>query len=320
MKNVLKVDPHAPQRDAITRAAKILQGGGLVAFPTETVYGLGAHALNSQAVRKIFIAKERPDWDPLIVHVRDLHMARPLMKRLSAQFEMLTSRFWPGALTLVVEKAEQVPGEVTAHRPTVALRMPWHPVAAALLAAANLPVAAPSANRFGRPSATRAKHVADDLGDRVDLILDAGPTPIGVESTVLDLTRSPPAILRPGGVTREELANVLGDVTIARGVEKESAAVGRAAPGMALKHYAPSARVELFDSPDELEARANELREGRQRVGKIRDVRADTLFTRLRALDAAGAEVILCLLPPREGIGLALRDRLLRAAGKGGEQ
>jgi L-threonylcarbamoyladenylate synthase len=318
MKNVTKVDPHAPQRDVIARGAKILQTGGLVAFPTETVYGLGAQALNPQAVRKIFVAKERPDWDPLIVHVRDLKMARPLMKRLLPQFELLTSRFWPGALTLVVEKSTQVPAEVTAGRPTVALRMPWHPVAAALLEAADMPIAAPSANRFGRPSPTLAEHVVSDLGDRVDLILDAGPTPLGVESTVLDLTQSPPAILRPGGVTREQLVEVLGNLAVADGVTDEVAAKGLAGPGMTLKHYAPLARVELFESTDQLDLRANELRATRARVAEFRDPSAETLFARLRELDANGADVILCLLPLPQGIGLAVRDRLLRAAGRGG--
>jgi len=318
MKNVAKVDPHAPQRDVINRAAKILKAGGLVAFPTETVYGLGAHALDPKAVRRIFAAKQRPEWDPLIVHVRDLMMARPMMKRLLPRFELLTSRFWPGALTLVVEKVAQVPVEVTAHRATIALRMPWHPVAAALLAAAQCPIAAPSANRFGRPSPTCAEHVVEDLADRVDLILDAGPSPMGVESTVLDLTQSPPAILRPGGVTREELEAVVGPVRVAPGVTDEVVRDGLAGPGMTLKHYAPRARVELFESTSELDARANELRAAHARVAEIRDPRAESLFAQLRASDAAGAEVILCLLPTSHGIGLAVRDRLLRAAGKAG--
>ena len=181
MKNLVKVDPQAPQRDTIESAAAILRSGGLVAFPTETVYGLGAHALDAAAVRKIFAAKERPDWDPLIVHVSSIGMAASLAKTLPEAFETLTERFWPGPLTLVVEKDARVPDEVTARRSTVAVRMPRHPVAAALLAAANLPIAAPSANRFGRPSPTRAEHVVADLGQRVDLILDAGPTPMGVE-------------------------------------------------------------------------------------------------------------------------------------------
>jgi L-threonylcarbamoyladenylate synthase len=209
---------------------------------------------------------------------------------------------------LAVAKAACVPEEVTARRNTVALRMPRHPVAQALLAAAQLPIAAPSANRFGRPSPTRAEHVADDLGDRVDLILDAGPTELGVESTVLDLTQSPPVILRPGGVTREEL----GGLRVVGGVADEVAAKGLVGPGMTLKHYAPRAAVELFENEAALRARAGELR-GR-RVGVLTPT-AQNLFAELRRLDAEGVEVILCVLPPAEGIGLAVRDRLLRAAG-----
>ncbi len=320
MTRLLKVDPQSPQRDAIERAAAVLRAGGLVAFPTETVYGLGAHALDPEAVRKIFTAKQRPDWDPLIVHVRDMAMARPLMKRLRPQFELLASRFWPGALTLVTEKAAQVPAEVTARRPTVALRMPWHPVAAALLAAADLPIAAPSANRFGCPSPTRAEHVVEDLGDRIDLILDAGPTPMGVESTVLDLTQSPPAILRPGGVSREELEKVLGNVSLASSISDEPAAEGLRSPGMTTKHYAPRATVELFENAQLQASRADELRRASKRVGIVdtsgnAERLAQTLFAQLRDLDAQGVDVILCVLPPREGVGLAVRDRLLRAAG-----
>jgi len=320
MKNVVKVDPQSPQPQVIERAAGILRAGGLVAFPTETVYGLGAHALDAAAVRKIFAAKDRPGWDPLIVHVRDLAMARPLMKRLLPQFELLASRFWPGPLTIVVEKSSEIPAEVTAHRPTVALRMPWHPVAAALLAAAGLPIAAPSANRFGRPSPTRAEHVVEDLADRVDLILDAGPTPLGVESTVVDVTQSPPAILRPGGVSRERLAEVLGDVRLATSVADEILGEGLASPGMTAKHYAPRATVELFETAKQLQTRADELRGQGKQVGFLTitdDIErlAHTLFAQLRTLDAQGVDVILCVLPPSQGLGLAVRDRLLRAAG-----
>ena len=301
----------------IAHAAEILRAGGLVAFPTETVYGLGANALNPAAVRKIFAAKERPDWDPLIVHVSGRAMAHTLAREAPPLLERLAKTFWPGPLTLVVGKAPIVPDEVTARRPTVALRMPRHPVAQALLAAADCPIAAPSANRFGRPSPTRAGHVRDDLGDRVDLILDAGPTELGVESTVLDLTQSPPAILRPGGVTREQLMALLGAVTVTGGVADEIAARGLAGPGMLWKHYAPRAAVELFADEAALRARAGQLR-GR-RVGVLAEKNLDRLahdlFAELRRLDDEGAEVILCLLPPASGLGLAIRDRLLRAAG-----
>lgn len=319
-RNVVTVDARFPDRVTIQRAAEILRNGGLVAFPTETVYGLGAHALDKTAVRKIFSAKDRPDWDPLIVHVRDMEMARPLMKRLQPQVEMLASRFWPGPLTLVVERAAHVPDEVTACRPTVALRMPWHPVAAALLGAAKLPIAAPSANKFGCPSPTRAEHVAADLGDRVDLILDAGPTPLGVESTVLDLTSSPPAILRPGGVTVEQLKTALRDVVVGQSVTEELAKKGLASPGMTIKHYAPRAVVELFEEEEALATRARQLEQQGKHIGIIRrdedlEAMARTLYARLRDLDTQGVDMILCALPRPKGLGLAVRDRLMRAAG-----
>ena len=295
-----------PTTANIARAAEILCAGGLVAFPTETVYGLGANALDPVAVRKIFTAKERPDWDPLIVHVSGLEMARRLTtQELPAD---LTERFWPGPLTLVVRKAACVPDEVTARRATVALRMPRHPVAQALLAAAKCPIAAPSANKFGRPSPTRAEHVLADLGDRVDLILDTGPTELGVESTVLDLTQSPPVILRPGGVTREQL----GGLRVAGGVADEVAAKGLAGQGMTVRHYAPRGTVELFEDEAALQARAGELRD--RRVGLLTPT-AENLYAEMRRLEAEGAEVILCLLPPPTGMGLAIRDRLRRAAG-----
>jgi L-threonylcarbamoyladenylate synthase len=317
---VVSVDPQSPRRDVIDRAAAILRAGGLVAFPTETVYGLGAHALDPRTVCKIFVAKQRPGWDPLIVHVRDLAMAQSLVKGPSPQLDLLAGRFWPGALTVVLNKASQVPDEVTAGRGTVALRVPRHPVAEALLAAADLPIAAPSANKFGRPSPTRAEHVVEDLCDQVDLILDAGSTPLGVESTVLDLTQTPPAILRPGGVSREELERILGPVALASSVSDELAAHGLCGPGMTTKHYAPRAAIELFEDARSQAARADELRRASKRVGIVdssadADRLARTLFAQLRDLDAQGVDVILCVLPPPEGVGLAVRDRLLRATG-----
>jgi len=293
MRNVVPASP-----EHIARAADILRAGGLVAFPTETVYGLGANALNPAAVRKIFAAKERPDWDPLIVHVGSMEMARGLATEIP---ETLTKRFWPGPLTLVLRKLPCVPAEVTAGKSTVALRMPKHPVAAALLAAAQLPIAAPSANRFGRPSPTRAEHVWEDLGNRVDLILDGGPTEIGVESTILDLTQTPPVILRPGGIPREQLDNA----AIAPPVADEHVI----APGMTFKHYAPRARVEIFETETALRDRAAQM----PHAG-ILIPHAHTLFAQLREMDAQGVEVILALLPPPDGLGLAVRDRLTRAA------
>ena len=341
---VAKINFSFPQRRWLQKAATILRTGGLVAFPTETVYGLGADALNPTAIEKIFRAKQRPGWDPLIVHVRDLAMAESLAREVPVIFRQLADQFWPGPLTLVVKKAAHVPDAVTAGRPNVALRLPRHPVAAALLAEAGLPIAAPSANLFGRPSPTRAEHVVTDLGARVDLILDAGPTLLGVESTVLDLTQSPPAILRPGGVTREQLEALIGPVGLAPSVADELARQGLAGPGMTRQHYAPQGCVELFegDRPavtDRLSARAAELRQGGHCVAALVSDEmlpavepvvelvanfgawgdwaslAQRLFAAFRVFDAQGAVVILCVLPPAEGIGLAVRDRLQRAQG-----
>ena len=332
--NIVKVNPEFPQRVHLQKAATLLRRGGLVAFPTETVYGLGADALDPKAVARIFKAKQRPTWDPLIVHVRDFAMAQSLAKEFPVS---IAEKFWPGPLTLVAVKTSKVPDEVTAGRPNVAIRMPRHPVAKMLLTEAGLPIAAPSANKFGRPSPTRAEHVIEDLGADVDLILDAGPTPMGVESTVLDLTQTPPAILRPGGVTREEIEAVIGPVTLAASVADE---VARQSPGMSPQHYAPIGRVELFENVDAMLARAIDLRNRGHRTGAIVsdeivplldkttdfvssfgkwgewDRYAKRLFAAFRVFDKQGIVIILCLLPPAEGIGLAVRDRLQRAAGK----
>jgi L-threonylcarbamoyladenylate synthase len=344
-KQILRVTSNNPLRKSIQEAATVLRRGGLVAFPTETVYGLGANALEKNAVLKIFEAKERPAWDPLIVHVPDTGFARSLARNLSPVFDELAHRFWPGPLTLVVEKDPCVPDEVTAKRHTIALRISRHKVPAMLLEELNVPIAAPSANKFGSPSPTRAEHVLRDLGDRVDLIVDGGPTILGVESTVLDLTRSTPVILRPGALSREDIEDAIGKVELAPGVIDEVAADGLAGPGMTLKHYAPRTRLELFDGQlHEIMAsmveRAASLQQRNTAVGAIVSDEmiismerhsdylssfgrwgewlkyAQKLFAGLRALDSYGLVVILCPLPPAEGIGLAIRDRLLRAAGK----
>ena len=214
---VLPVDPQHPQPERIRQAARIIQEGGLVAFPTETVYGLGADALNAEAVRSIFTAKGRPAYDPIIVHVDERVISDPdlltdVVTHVSSTASLLVRTFWPGALTLVLPKSDRVPDVVTADGPTVAIRCPGHPVAQALIRAAGCPIAAPSANRFSHTSPTTAQHVLDDLDGRLALILDGGPTSIGVESTVLDLSGDRPRLLRPGGVSLEALEAVLGPV------------------------------------------------------------------------------------------------------------
>ncbi len=343
MVKVVQVHPRHPEPEVIREAARILRRGGLVAFPTETVYGLGADALNPEAVARIFQVKGRPKYDPLIVHVASPEDMTHIVAQIPPKALHLARRFMPGPLTLVLPKAPHVPDIVTAGRPTVAVRVPAHPVALALLRKAGCPVAAPSANRFGHTSPTRAEHVVADLGDAVDLILDAGPTPIGVESTVLDLTQDPPVILRPGGVPREALETVLGTVKMARSATERTAAPS---PGMLPRHYAPEqSALWLFEGPRE-EALAWFLRTTHQLHGQGRqvgllipeedlsalenhlpsDVRVEVLgpeatpealahrlFAALRNLEGR-VDVILARDVPEHGLGLAVRDRLHRAA------
>jgi len=240
------VDPAHPDVAVLHDAAAILRRGGLVAFPTETVYGLGAHALDATAVRRIFAAKGRPAFNPLIVHVPDVAAAHALVTAWPDVADRLAARWWPGPLTLVLPKRATVPDEVTAGRDSVAIRMPAHPVARALLAAAGLPIAAPSANRFTELSPVTAAQVARSLGDGVDLILDGGQTTVGIESTVVDCTTTPPTLLRPGTITRAELEAVVGPLQNPAPVTDAEAP--RAAPGMIARHYAPRATVRIVET------------------------------------------------------------------------
>ncbi|MFN3928329.1 MAG: L-threonylcarbamoyladenylate synthase, partial [Thermoflexus sp.] len=256
MTEVVTVDPQHPDPEAIARAAEILRAGGLVAFPTETVYGLGADGLNPLALTRLFEAKGRPATDPVILHIADLEALPRLAREIPSAAWTLARRFWPGPLTMVLPKQAIVPDLVTAGLPTVAIRMPAHPVALALIRAAGTPIAAPSANRFGHTSPTTAQHVLEDLGSRIELILDAGPTPIGVESTVIDLTQPVPTILRPGGLPREALEAVVGPVA----VFDRSVAGPAPAPGMLPKHYAPRAEMVVLIGPGQwVRARLREL-------------------------------------------------------------
>lgn len=338
---VLLVQPGAPEPEHIARAAAIIRGGGLVAFPTETVYGLGADALNQAAVARIFVAKGRPVYDPLIVHIARPADLMRVARTVPEKAHGLAKRFWPGPLTLVLPRGAAVPTIVTAGLETVAVRCPDHPVALALIEASRTPIAAPSANRFGRTSPTTAQHVLDDLNGRIDLILDAGPTPIGVESTVLDLTGPVPVILRPGGVPREALEAELGPVAVREQLPTPEA--GMPSPGLLTRHYAPGAELRLFLGPTEAvlktmhdQAQAH-IATGRrvgilvadedapafadldvigETVGSADDLNmvAQRLFGALRALDAQGVDLILARDFGAQGLGSAVRDRLRRAA------
>ena len=247
MTEVLRVDATHPDDAAMARAAACLRRGGLVAFPTETVYGLGVHALDPDAVARLFEAKQRPADDPLIVHIGAFSAIDRLAVDIPDTARQLAERFWPGPLTLVLKRSALVPDAVTAGLDTVALRVPAHPVARALIAAAALPVAAPSANLFSRPSPTRAEHVLQDLAGRIDLIVDGGPTSVGIESTVLDLSRGRAVILRPGAVTAAMLREILPvDESV------PAAASGpMPSPGLLAKHYSPRAPLTLYEGPDD---------------------------------------------------------------------
>ncbi len=325
--------------EAIARAASLLKQGGLAAFPTETVYGLGANALDAQAVRKIFLAKGRPAADPLIVHISGVE-GLPLAARSVSELSLrLAQAFWPGPLTLILPKHPAIPDEVTSGLDTVAARAPNHPVALALLKEAGLPIAAPSANRFGHVSPTTAQHVWNDLHGQIDLILDGGATHIGVESTVLDASVSPPRILRPGAVTREMLEEVVGHVVLLEQNRKPQP--GLPSPGLLEKHYAPRTEMILFTGERAREALLDYLREqtarGRKigalakdeeaaeleqagaivyRLGEDLPAVARRMYDGLRWLDSQNAQTILCREFGRIGLGLAIYDRLKRAASR----
>src|ERR1700730_10515038 len=247
MTQVVQMDPDRPQPEAIEHAASIIREGGLVAFPTETVYGLGADAMNRSAVQKIFEAKGCPVDNPLIVHVADRKMLGRITDNISDKAASLIDQFWPGPLTLVLERRPEIVPLVSAGLLTVAVRMPASKIALELIRAARTPIAAPSANASGRPSPTTAAHVLDDLGGRIEVILDGGTTNIGIESTVLDMTSDPPTILRPGWVDRDMLTGVIGPVE-----QATSESELRRSPGPRHRHYSPRARVVLIEhgSPD----------------------------------------------------------------------
>jgi L-threonylcarbamoyladenylate synthase len=331
----------AEAQEAIGRAAEILRAGGLVAFPTETVYGLGANALDAGAVARIFAAKQRPAWDPVIVHVAEEAMLDGLVTAIPEAARKLMAAFWPGPLTLLLPRTSTVPDAVTAGRPLVGARMPSHPVALELIRRAGVPVAAPSANTFGHTSPTTAAHVLEDLDGRIDAILDAGPAEHGVESTVLDPCQSPMVIYRPGAVTAVQIRDTAGAVEVFRraGPLEETPREALPSPGVGLRHYAPKARLLLVEAPlaelgVKLADAADSLKYDRVGVMLPAEVSApagvvavfawgrwpapeelaQNLYAGLRALDAQGCTAILCPVPPSQGIGAAIRDRLRKAA------
>ncbi|MEM2202316.1 MAG: L-threonylcarbamoyladenylate synthase [Candidatus Bathyarchaeia archaeon] len=340
---VFRVNPENPEAKIICEAASIIRGGGLVAFPTETVYGLGADALNVNAVLALFKAKRRPMDNPPIVHVGRFEDVYKLARTVPVKAKTLMETFWPGPLTLVFKRSDIVPDVTVAGLNTIAVRMPQHNVALALIKESGCPIAAPSANLAGRPSPTTAEHVLEDLDGRIDAILDAGPTRIGVESTVLDMTVDPPQILRPGGTPREALEAVLGKIELHPiAVADKKVLVKKArSPGMKHRHYAPKAKLIVVEG--ELSATVKKVMElidcykrHGMKVGVLAtdettslykadvvkslgsrnrlDVVARNLFGRLREFDAEGVNVIIAEGVPTEGLGFAVMNRLRKAS------
>lgn len=341
---VLKVNQIKPDKNKICIAANIIKKGGLVAFPTETVYGLGADALNSKAVLALFKAKKRPLDNPPIVHVSDLKEVYKLAEKVPNKAEKLMKKFWPGPLTLIFRRSSIVPDVTVASLNTVAIRMPKHNVALALIKESNCPIAAPSANIAGKPSPTTAQHVLEDLKGRIDAVLDAGSTKIGVESTVLDVTVDPPQILRPGGTSFEELKKVLSEVELHPvAIAEKNIGVEKArSPGVKHKHYAPNAEVVVVKG--EVSAIVNKVKElvahYKRKGAKVGVLATDetvscykadvvkslgsrknlktiakNLFKLLREFDQENVDVIIAEEVPLKRLGLAVMNRLRKAAG-----
>lgn len=333
MAEYLKVDPKNISKEILNYAVKILEEGGLVAFPTETVYGLGADAFNPLAIRKIFVVKERPLDNPIIVHVSKIEEVYSLSEYVSQEAEKLMKTFWPGPLTLLFPRSSLVNDLITAGGNKVAIRQPNHPVALSLLSNFGRPICAPSANLSGRPSPTKAEHVLKDLGDRIDLILDGGEVIWGVESTVLDLTGEIPIILRPGACPKEDIERILGKkVEIWKGKEKDVPS-----PGLKYRHYAPKVPLYIIENfSEEWKNKINKLIKEGKKVGVLASEEyrsfypnsvklvvvgtrknlatiASNLFGAMRYLEEE-VDIILSESYPLEGLGLAIMDRLRRAS------
>ncbi|MCL4441956.1 MAG: L-threonylcarbamoyladenylate synthase [Firmicutes bacterium] len=339
----IKIDPADPSKGAISEAGTILRNGGLVAFPTETVYGLGANVTNSEAVAAIFKAKGRPADNPLIVHISDVSQVYDLSDDVTVPAQRVMEAFWPGPLTVVLSKKPGIPDGVTAGLSTVAVRMPDHPVALELIKAAGVPLAAPSANTSGKPSPTTAQHVLQDLTGKIDMVVDGGACRVGLESTVLDLTSEPPVILRPGGVTRDDIEGILGRVEMENSAGDKGSLGTPRSPGMKYTHYSPRADVVvvtgedytvIFEKVAELIA---DYRAKNQKAGVLASTEtargycsdevftvgsrarletvAQNLFYGLRYLDEEDVDVIIAEGYPESGIGIAIMNRLKKAAG-----
>ena len=327
---------NADKKKDIVKAAQIIKDGGLVGMPTETVYGLAANALNGKAVADIFKAKGRPMDNPLIVHISDFNQIYKLVKEVPDDAKKLAKAFWPGPMTIILPKSDIIPDEVSAGLDTVAVRFPSHPTAKALIDASGVPIAAPSANLSGHPSPTTAEHVINDLDGKIGAVLDGGPCEVGVESTVVTLAAKPPRLLRPGGITLEQLRNILGKVELDNAVLNPlPKGVKATSPGMKYKHYSPKANVVIIDGSfksykDYINTHKNEgtvalCYNGENLELTVPSVcyggkenyeeQAEELFDALRKLDEINAKTVYARCPEPKGVGLAVYNRLIRAAG-----
>lgn len=336
MTRILKINPLSPEPFKIKEAAEVIKKGGTVAFPTETVYGLGADALDPDAVKRVFQAKGRPSDNPLIVHIASIEDLVLIAKKPTKSALFVIDKFWPGPLTIILKKKKIVPDIVTGGLDTVAVRMPDNKIALSLIKKAGVPLVAPSANLSGRPSPTRTKDVANDLSGRIDLIIDGGKTRIGIESTVIDMTTTPPTLLRPGGLPLEEIEKVIGHI------QRLSTAHGgkpARSPGMKYRHYAPKAKMVIVEGDnDSVQSKIKELakkglRDGRKvgimtfhrdfhvegciikHAGSRPETVANRLFDILRSFDRTGVELIISEPYDGKGLKLGIADRLKRAAG-----
>lgn len=339
---VIKVNKLNPEPQLIKEAAMFIRKGKLVAFPTETVYGLGANGLDEDAVANIFTAKGRPQDNPLILHVSKVSEVKKLVKHISKEAEILMEEFWPGPLTMIFERSELVPDIITAGLDTVAIRMPNHPIALELIEGSQVPIAAPSANTSGKPSPTLAEHVIEDLHGKIDLILDGGATGVGLESTVLDLTGEIPMILRPGGITLEAIRDYIPNVKLDLSIIGTDEKIVPKSPGQKYRHYAPKATMIVFNGNVEnvvrsIKSKAKEYLDQGKLVGimatdetkniydeglvisvgsrKNKGTIAHNLFNILRQFDKEGVDIILSEGVEMEGIGTAIMNRLKKASG-----
>jgi len=345
-KNIIKINPSNIDIEKVKIAAKIIQKGGLVAFPTETVYGIGADTFNKNAITKIYTVKRRPANDPIIVHLSNFEQLNDVVLEIPPITYKIVDKFWPGPLTLILIKNPLVPSEVSAGLPTIAVRMPSHQIARSLIELSGKTIAAPSANLFAKPSPTKANHVIEDLGSEIDLIIDGGKADIGIESTVLDLTGDIPTILRPGGISFENIKSIIPKLIVAPkylSFSSDTNQESSSSPGMLVKHYSPIAKLLLFQGHECIVLEKMKryidtfLKQGKKigilcvneeikyfqstdiiiySLGSIKNLSsiANSLFDGMRTLDNQGINIILVRSYSEEGIGLAIWDRLYRAA------